>query len=68
MGADAGEQCGKVLFSDFHAAAGSNFQQVPFPAECNGNPLDPQEAALEFMLFDLSSCIQVDTYPPIPPR
>ena len=60
-------QCGKVLFSDFHAAAGSNMQQVTFPMECNGNPLTPQEAALEFMIFDLSSCIQIDTQPPTPP-
>jgi len=62
------QQCGKILFSDFHAAAGSNVQQVPFPGECNGAPLTPQEAALEFMLFDLSSCIQLDTAPPVPPN
>jgi hypothetical protein len=67
VGAADDAQCGKVLFSDFHAAAGSNFQQVPFPMECNGNPLTPQEAALEFMLFDLSSCVQVETQPPVPP-
>jgi hypothetical protein len=62
------KQCGKVLFSDFHAAAGSNMQYVPFPMECNDNPLTAQEAALEFMIFDLSSCVQIDTQPPLPPR
>jgi hypothetical protein len=68
VSAPAASQCGKVVFSDFHAAAGSNQQQVPFPGECNQNPFTPQEAALEFMLFDLSSCIQVETDPPIPPK
>jgi hypothetical protein len=67
VGASSDAQCGKVLQSDFHAAAGSNMQQVPYPMECNGNPLTPQEAALEFMLFDLSSCIQIETEPPTPP-
>lgn len=67
VGVPEAQQCGKVLFSDFHAAAGSNVQQVPFPGECNGAPLTPQEAALEFMLFDLSSCIQIETDPPVPP-
>ena len=67
VGVPDAQQCGKVLFSDFHAAAGSNQQEVPFPGECNTNPMTAQEAALEFMLFDLSSCIQRDTQPPTPP-
>ena len=57
---------GKVLFSDFHTAAGSNTQQTPFPGECNSNPMTAQEAALEFMLLDLTSCVQNDdTQPPM---
>jgi hypothetical protein len=49
-------QCGRVLFSDFHvsdAAAGGD----TFPAECTNGPMSAQEKTLEFMLFDLASCV-----------
>lgn len=49
-------QCGRVLFSDFHV---SNAQSggESFPNECNDGPMTPQEKTLEFMLFDLASCV-----------
>ena len=31
---------------------------LKFPAECDSNPMTAQEAILEFMLFDLSACVQ----------
>jgi hypothetical protein len=31
---------------------------LTFPAECDSNPMTPQEAVLEFMLFDLTACVQ----------
>jgi hypothetical protein len=30
---------------------------LKFPAECDNNPMTPQEAIVEFMLFDVSSCV-----------
>ncbi len=66
---DAGEplQCGKVVFSDFHVSASERVSGKTFPDECKSGPMTPQEKALEFMLFDLSACVQNDEAPPQPP-
>ncbi len=58
--------CGRVLFSDFHVTNAST-SGVTFPAECNTNPLTAQEKVLEFMLFDLASCVSGDGLPPPTP-
>jgi hypothetical protein len=67
VGQPEDKQCGRALYSDFHVN-GINFPAPPmFPTECTDTPLTAQEKALEFMLFDLSSCVQPDSKPPIIP-
>jgi hypothetical protein len=66
VGVPDAEQCGKVLFSDFHVVSTLSSATI-FPGECDGQPMSPQEKALEFMLFDLSSCIEPANMTPLPP-
>jgi hypothetical protein len=48
------QRCGRAVLTDLHVGTG-------------GQTITEQEAALEFMLFDLSSCVQDDQKPPAPP-
>jgi hypothetical protein len=78
VGVEADLQCGRAVFTDLHmnvsvtvdggTAGGDNSgPDNPFPTECKTNGLTPQAKALEFMLFDLSACLQSDTAMPVPP-
>ncbi len=63
VGVPASQQCGRVLFEDFHVEDAQT-SGLTFPAECSAGPMTPQEKLLEFMLFDLASCITQEVPPP----
>jgi hypothetical protein len=67
----AANQCGRVVFTDVHVSLGSgdsSHPETPFPMGCTAPlTLTAQEKALEFMFFDLSSCVQVETGTPMTP-
>ena len=61
------DQCGRVYYSSFHIGSGRSSTGT-FPGACRTTPLTPQERVLEFMLFDLASCVQSDKVPPAIPK
>ncbi len=62
-------QCGRAIYSDVHLAESP---YGAFPSYCAANPNTsdhaPNELALEFLFFDLASCVQNDTVAPILPN
>ena len=55
----ATNQCGRVLFNEYHVENRANGTPSPynqsFPTECVSGPLTPQEKLLEYSLFDLTN-------------
>jgi hypothetical protein len=69
VGAAPDAACGRVLYSAFHVAgANLDTHASVFPEECNNNPLTAQERVLEFMIFDLSSCVSTSVPPTCAPK
>ena len=47
-------QCGRVLYNEYHVENGSSSPTQHFPAECSSGAMTPQEKLLEYMLFELT--------------
>ncbi len=67
------ESCGEVVYADFHAATGSGdyggqSTTGVVPDGCANGPMSPQEKALEYRLFDLTSCRVLASPVPGPPQ
>ncbi|HXX66556.1 MAG TPA: carboxypeptidase regulatory-like domain-containing protein [Polyangiaceae bacterium] len=60
-------QCGRIVQTGIHVAADVADTHDPFPSGCVTADLTPQEKALEFLFFDLSSCVTDETQQPSPP-
>jgi hypothetical protein len=78
VGTPEAMQCGKVVFTDIHIQKSISVGGVttggddsdpskPFPSGCKTNMMSPQAKALEFLFFDLTSCVEPPGTMPQPP-
>ena len=66
VGVPAEQQCGRAVLSDVHVSGEQGGK--PVPGQCETEKLTPQELALEFLLFDLASCVMPDSLAPTAPK
>lgn len=69
LGIPEAQKCGRMVYTDLHVSStGADKPGQPFPTGCEERDLSPQEKAVMFILFDLSSCVMDDHEPPKPPK
>jgi hypothetical protein len=57
VGAPAANQCGRVLYNEYHVIEPAGFSRI-YPMECpSSGTMSAQEEMLEYALFDLSSFV-----------
>jgi hypothetical protein len=64
VGAPPANQCGRVLFEDYHVETATVAPGTLFPTECTTPTMSAQEKLLEFSVFDLGSCVTPITCQP----
>ena len=62
VGASAANQCGRVMFNDYHVVELNDISGLVYPTECpsynnSAYAMSPQEEMLEYALFDLSAFV-----------
>jgi hypothetical protein len=52
------QNCGKILYSSYHTEGRENDVMEPeFPGYCS-DKMSPQDRILEYLIFDIASCVQ----------
>ncbi len=67
VGEPEAKQCGRGVYSDIHVSSTRSDDEA-IPTSCETGALTVQEKALEFLFFDLSSCISDEKGDPKIPR
>lgn len=57
-------QVGRVMYTDMHLANGNAYGTFPNNCPTQGTTLTSQEAAAEYLLFDLGNCVSGQPVPP----
>ena len=70
LAAPSEEQCGRLVHTGIHVGVEqlTGDKEGPFPSGCKSAALTAQEKALEFLFFDLSSCVISTKEEPKPPK
>ena len=66
----SGNQCGRAVFTDYHAGGTYTTPNAAWPTSCNGQPTTDHKnsgLAMEYAFFDAFACVQDDTKPTVVP-